>query len=72
MVVPATTVAFNGYGKMPVASADATIDITNPNGTCEYQGGTMRCLRIVVSTGGRIRSCDPQLTSTNPTSPQAC
>ena len=70
--VTATTVTFNGYGRMPAGSADATINVTNPLGTCETAGGTMRCLRVVVSTAGRVRSCDPRLTTTNPTSPQAC
>jgi type IV fimbrial biogenesis protein FimT len=71
-VVPATTITFNGYGRLPAGSADTTINVTNPLGTCEKDGGNMRCLRVVVSTGGRVRSCDPQLTTTNATSPQAC
>jgi type IV fimbrial biogenesis protein FimT len=71
-VVPATTIIFNGYGRMAAGSADATIDVTNPIGTCERDGGNMRCLRVVVSTAGRVRTCDPRLTVTNPTSPQAC
>jgi hypothetical protein len=29
-------------------------------------------LRVDVAPGGQIRSCDPRLTVTNPTSPQAC
>jgi len=70
--VAATTVTFNGFGRMPAGSADTTINVTNPLGTCEKDGGSIRCLRVVVSTAGRVRSCDPQLTTTNPTSPQAC
>lgn len=62
-----TTVAFNGYGRVPaVTTANPVhIDITNSSGTCEKDGGTMRCLRVVVGTGGQIRTCDPNLPSTN-------
>lgn len=72
VVVPATTVTFNAYGRMPAGAADTTINVTNPLGACEKDGGAMRCLRVVVSAAGRVRSCDPQLNTSNPASPQAC
>ncbi len=72
VVVPATTVTFNAYGRMPAGAADATINVNNPLGACEKDGGTLRCLRIEVSTAGRVRSCDPQLNTSNPAAPQAC
>jgi type IV fimbrial biogenesis protein FimT len=38
----------------------ATFSVTNPRGgTCQADGGDMRCLRIVVTTGGQVRMCDP-------------
>lgn len=70
----ATNLIFNGYGRASslAAGANATINVINPRGTCEDAGGTMRCLRVVVTPGGQIRMCDPKLTISNPSSPQAC
>jgi type IV fimbrial biogenesis protein FimT len=70
-----TTFNFNGFGKVSALAAgttSATFDISNTKGSCKTAGGTIRCLRVVVTTGGQIRTCDPQLTVTNPGSPQAC
>ena len=71
-----TTLSFNGFGKastLPPGNS-ALFDISNSSGgaTCATAGGTMRCLRVVVTAGGQIRMCDPKLTSTNPGNPQAC
>ena len=70
-----TTLSFNGFGKantLPPGN-NAVYDISNPTGgSCATAGGTMRCLRVTVTSGGQIRMCDPKLTSTNPTNPQAC
>jgi type IV fimbrial biogenesis protein FimT len=62
-----TTVAFNGYGRVPAASAANPVhfDISNTTGTCEKVGGNMRCLRVVVNAGGQIRTCDPNLPTSN-------
>ncbi len=70
----AANLTFNGYGRASslAAGANATIDVSNPLGACEDAGGTMRCLRVVVTPGGQIRMCDPKATISNPTSPQAC
>lgn len=69
-----TTLNFTGVGKVPTlaAGSSATFDVSNTTGTCEASGGSIRCLRVVVTPGGQIRTCDPRLTTTNPTSPQAC
>lgn len=71
----ATALGFNGFGKVTTLSAGSTkavFDISNPaGGTCEKLGGTMRCLRVEVSSGGQIRMCDPNLPTSNP-KPQAC
>ncbi|MEY4156663.1 MAG: hypothetical protein RJB64_1384 [Pseudomonadota bacterium] len=70
-----TTLNFNGFGKasnLPPGNS-AVFDVTNPvGGTCASAGGTMRCLRVVVSAGGQIRMCDPKLTTTNSGNPQSC
>lgn len=53
----ATSVTFNGLG---MASAGMTINFSNPaGGDCVSAGGPMRCLRLVVSSGGQVRLCDP-------------
>jgi type IV fimbrial biogenesis protein FimT len=87
-VTPATpiyngSIIFNGMGRVSTLSVTAgdnvQINITNPTvgGTCKLVGGLMRCLRIVISSGGLIRSCDPVWssipTSTSPPyDPQGC
>jgi type IV fimbrial biogenesis protein FimT len=69
-----TSISFNGMGKVRTLPAGniAVINIGNPAGTCAAVGGTMRCLRVVVSTGGQVRMCDPKLSVSNPSDPQAC
>jgi type IV fimbrial biogenesis protein FimT len=64
-----STVVFNGFGRVVLpAGADVAIDITNPTGgSCASASGPMRCLRVIVGTGGQIRMCDPR-TSFNSTS----
>ncbi len=60
------TVVFNGLGRTTPA---VTIAITNPTGgACATLGGggPMRCLNVVVTTGGQIRMCDPARASADP------
>jgi type IV fimbrial biogenesis protein FimT len=57
------TVTFNGLGRMQGGTGLSQIDISNPTGgTCQTEGGAMRCLRIRVTTGGDMRMCDPAVT----------
>jgi type IV fimbrial biogenesis protein FimT len=79
------SITFNGMGRISTAPASVNpgnnvqIDITNPvvGGSCISVGGPMRCLRVAISSGGLIRSCNP-VWSSNPTStlppydPQGC
>lgn len=58
-----TAVTFNGMGR---ATPATNIDITNPTGGVCATTGSMRCLRVVVATGGQIRMCDPIFASTDP------
>lgn len=64
---PQATVVFTGMGRLtPVPASTIAINVTNPNGgTCVASGGTMRCLRILVSAGGQLKMCDPALPTTN-------
>lgn len=65
---PNTTVAvtFSPLGSVVPQNPDGTAPLTrleviktsDPN-LCKANGGSMRCLRVVVSGGGSIRMCDP-------------
>lgn len=73
--VISSEISFNGLGKVRALPAgnNAVINISNPTaGTCAAAGGTMRCLRVVVSAAGQVRMCDPKLAASNPSDPQAC
>ncbi len=65
---------FNGLGRASAANAAniTQIDITNPSGgNCQGgPAGPMRCMRIIVSTGGQVKMCDPAVTSN--TDPRSC
>lgn len=76
-----TTIVFDGLGRVtPVPAGDLTFTVTNPTGgTCVAAAGSMRCLNVVVSTGGLIRMCDPAFSRTAnpnpsglPVGPQGC
>lgn len=73
IVAAQPTIVFNGLGRVtPVPAADISINITNnTGGNCVAAGGSMRCLRVVVSTGGQIRMCDPAVALSAQT-PQGC
>ncbi len=66
-----TSVTFNGLGRVAGAGL-AMIDLKNSTGACQHDipAGSMRCLRIVLSTGGQARVCDPQVSAT--TDPRKC
>jgi len=55
----ATQVTFNGFGQVVNAGPIARIDLSATAG-----GG--RSLRVVVSSGGAVRSCDPAASSGDP------
>ncbi|MHB0926800.1 MAG: GspH/FimT family pseudopilin [Gallionellaceae bacterium] len=63
-----STFTFNGLGRLTTA-AD-TISVSNPTGgacaTLAAPNGPMRCLNVVVTTGGQIRMCNPAKASTDP------
>lgn len=66
--------SFNNLGRVSNATLapgnNAIFDISNPTGgTCAVVDGPMRCLRVVVTSGGQVRMCDPKLPSADP---QAC
>ena len=64
---PAATFGFNGLGRIVKTTSpdtdilDGALDIKPSKGTCAAEsGGTLRCLRVLVSAGGQVRMCDPQ------------
>lgn len=49
---------FNGLGRL--VDAPAVIDVSRAaSGDCVAAGGKVRCLRVVVTSGGQVRMCDP-------------
>lgn len=75
LAADANSVVFNGMGRV-VGAGIGTINLGNVGGACEHLAGTIRCLRVVVSTGGQIRLCDPKINpAINPahaTDPRRC
>jgi type IV fimbrial biogenesis protein FimT len=66
----ASVIVFNGLGRM-TGGGTLTVNITNPaGGVCGTVPGQMRCMRVVVSSGGQVRMCDPQVTDA--TDPRIC
>lgn len=64
--IPAGLLVFIGTGRAQ-GNATMTVNISNPDaGDCRAEGGNVRCLRIMVSAGGRIRMCDPALSTSDP------
>lgn len=55
-------ITFRGLGGTQGLAAAATFNFSNPSaGACHSVGtpGPIRCLRVVVSVAGQIRTCDP-------------
>ena len=72
-VTGAALVTFTGSGRPSGSTYMTQVDITNPTGgVCEHvtAGSPMRCLRIIITSGGRIKMCDPKVSDT--TDPRYC
>jgi type IV fimbrial biogenesis protein FimT len=72
-----SVISFDGLGRQTAAvnpakaSAPLSVDITPVNtSSCLASGGTLRCLRVTVSTAGQVRMCDPSLAAGS--APAAC
>ena len=67
---PVSTITFNGTGRVtPIPADTITIALTNTaGGACATTTtpGPMRCLNVMVSTGGQVRMCDTALAGTDP------
>jgi type IV fimbrial biogenesis protein FimT len=79
-----TTIRFDALGRSNVNAVTcpgaastvscATFDVKPAApGECKADGGTKRCLRVVVTPGGRVRMCDPSVDGVaNPGDTRAC
>ncbi len=59
----ATSVTFNGFGRVVNSNAITKIDVSGPR-------STDRILRLVISPVGQVRMCDPNVSSS--TDPRVC
>jgi type IV fimbrial biogenesis protein FimT len=59
--VPVSGIVFSSLGR--TNGGIDTIDVTNPmGGACEAAGGPLRCMRILIGAGGKVKMCDPKVT----------
>jgi type IV fimbrial biogenesis protein FimT len=68
----APTVTFNGLGRM-TGTGVQRLDFKSASGVCVHVddvNGTMRCLALMVTTGGAVKMCDPKVGDT--TDPRHC
>lgn len=69
-----SSLSFNGLGRPTGTNPITQIDFSNPTagGACQHDAtpGPMRCLRILITAGGRIKMCDPKVA--DPTDPRIC
>lgn len=65
--IGAPTLTFNGLGRVTGAGGMQRVDFGNNTGVCVHVNdatGTMRCLAIMVTSGGSIKMCDPKVGDT--------
>lgn len=64
----ADSIVFTGLGRIfPVPADVISYDITNAaGGNCLADGGTIVCLRVLVSPAGQIRMCNPNFPAGDP------
>jgi type IV fimbrial biogenesis protein FimT len=67
-----TAIRFDSLGRTNVGTVNATFDVQPADASqCRAAGGDRRCLRVVVTPGGRVRMCDPSVTG-SPNDTRAC
>jgi type IV fimbrial biogenesis protein FimT len=70
---PALT--FNGLGRVSGVGGLQRLDFKSASGICVHVddvNGTMRCLAIMVTSGGSIKMCDPKVPASIPPDPRHC
>jgi type IV fimbrial biogenesis protein FimT len=59
-------IVFGALGQVVSPTSSTQWDVSNSTGTCSAAGGSMTCMRIMVSVAGQIRMCNPNLTAGTP------
>lgn len=66
-LINGAALVFDGSGRvssgLTAATSPLQLDVSYSTDTCAAGGGSLRCLRILVSRFGQIRMCDPALAS---------
>jgi type IV fimbrial biogenesis protein FimT len=73
--LPATnTIRFDPLGRTNAGVGGTRFDVAPADAaTCRAAGGDLRCLRVVVTPGGRVRMCDPSVDAVaTPNDTRAC
>ncbi|MFT3858339.1 MAG: GspH/FimT family pseudopilin [Aquabacterium sp.] len=69
-------VAFNGLGEQTsvdgMSGADVTLTISSSQGSCAQDGGTVRCMRVILRKNGQAYLCDPGQTRNTNNRTTAC
>jgi type IV fimbrial biogenesis protein FimT len=64
-------ITFDNFGRpFPVQPYEIDFDVSSSKASCMANGGPIRCMRIVVATGGQARMCNPAYNYAN--NPQGC
>jgi type IV fimbrial biogenesis protein FimT len=69
-----SAIRFDSLGRTNVGVVNTTFDVQPSDANaCRANGGDRRCLRVVVTPGGRVRMCDPSIDPVaNPTDTRIC
>lgn len=64
----AATLVFNGLGRLtPVPAGEISIDVRSADDArCVASGGTLSCMRVLVSAVGQVRVCNPAVAAPHP------
>jgi type IV fimbrial biogenesis protein FimT len=62
------TLVFNGLGRLtPVPAGEISIDVRSADDSrCVAAGGTLSCMRVLVSALGQVRVCNPAVAAPHP------
>ena len=62
---PYSTITYSGDGLITPYGRVQTISFTRSNSLCVANGGEARCLNLKIGSGGRLKLCDPSVSSSN-------
>jgi type IV fimbrial biogenesis protein FimT len=67
VAVPASIVAFDGFGSATAGTGLFQVTSTVATSQCVSASGPIRCLNVSVSAGGQVRMCDPSVSTVGDT-----